>query len=542
MSFFGRLLGRKDDGNVDEPAAMPWDQSPSMLTFIRSHIVADQSGLTQAGRILPDEERVTAGSKIRWAPGAHDGVGIYHMERGDNNDSINKTMELVLDFCRQPTAKNKAAVYRHIVAESVAPIIDSVIEKLVQEKRINQVRLHELARSLVTEAPDREPVKFGIALLGLFRNPADQELYQVLGRHDEFTLFCAVALANSSDEPDDALWTLARNVTGWGRIHAIERLAKTSKPEIKDWLLRDGFRNSVMNEYLAATCARAGGLRNALLDDDVDRTLLTAAGEIIEALINGGPAEGIDDYDDAQSVIASYLHHMAISAETVRDFLHVHAIKRLLDRDDSKWLPQFEAGWTPENRDSLRAKCASILGWADWSTKVQSQLTSTDDMEFHYANLAAQAIGIPTWDIHWQRLQHKPTDGGRWYDVMIGCDEPRLTQVLEFAAASLDLNTLATGAADELGIGPGFERHSCLDFVLQELRRFPRRGATLIEAGLRSPVVRNRNMAIVAVAAWPRDEWPASLENAVRVAALAEPCDEVRENLQKVLNGEPLSN
>src|SRR5207237_8938078 len=125
-------------------------------------------------------------------------------------------------------------------------------------------RLYELARSFVTEAPDREPVKFGIALLGLFRQPADQELFHTLGRHDEFTLFCAVALANASEDHDETLWKLARIGTGWARVHAVERLAQTENPAIKDWLLREGFRNSIMYEYLAGTCARARRLPAAL--------------------------------------------------------------------------------------------------------------------------------------------------------------------------------------------------------------------------------------------------------------------------------------
>ena len=60
-----------------------------------------------------------------------------------------------------------------------------------------------------------------VAVLGLFRQPADQELFQTLGRHDEVTLFCAVTIANASEGHDEALCKLARNVTGWGRIHAV---------------------------------------------------------------------------------------------------------------------------------------------------------------------------------------------------------------------------------------------------------------------------------------------------------------------------------
>ena len=107
-----------------------------------------------------------------------------------------------------------------------------------------------------------------------------------------------------------------------------------------------------MYEYLAATCARAGGLLAALSEDRVDRELLTAAGEIIQALIVGGPAEGIDDYEDARPVIESYLGHMASSAETIEDFLHVNSIKGYLDEDDSRWAGRYDAGWTSRMPES----------------------------------------------------------------------------------------------------------------------------------------------------------------------------------------------
>lgn len=71
---------------------------------------------------------------------------------------------------------------------------------------------------------------------------------------------------------------------------------------------------------------QGGRLLAALSEDHVDRELLTAAGEIIQALISGGPAEGIDDYEDASLVIEYLLDHMATSAETVEDFLHVNSI------------------------------------------------------------------------------------------------------------------------------------------------------------------------------------------------------------------------
>ncbi len=541
MSFLRRLFGGKGDDGGHEPPSMPCDQGPSILEFVRSHIAPDKAGMAEDGYTLPDEERIAQGSKIRWAAGAMDGVTTHHMGAGENEETVRRTVELVLAYSRQPTAMNKAAVYQHVIAGHVVSIIDPVSEALVNEQGISHERLYELARSFVTEAPDREPVKFGIALLGLFRQPDDRELFQTLGRHDEFTLFCAVALANSSDDPDEALWTLARNVTGWGRIHVVERLAQTTNPAIKRWLLREGFRNSVMYEYLAATCARAGGLLAALSEDHVDRELLTAAGEIIQALIAGGPAEGMDDYEDARPVIESYLGHMASSAETIEDFLHVNSVKGYLDEDDSRWAGRYDAGWTAECRDRLRSLCASILGRPEWTGRVRAKLGSEDEVEFAHADQAAKALGINTWDIHWRRLPEKPLDPGRWYHIMALCDEGRIGKVIEFAEANLDLAKIATGPADELGLGRGFEQHSCLDYVLQELRRFPGRGARLVEAGLKSPVVRNRNMAVAALAAWPRGEWSGGLEKSLEQAARCEPNQGVRERMNKALKGDPLS-
>jgi hypothetical protein len=124
---------------------------------------------------------------------------------------------------------------------------------------------------------------------------------------------------------------------------------------------------------------------------------------------------------------------------------------------------------------------------------------------------------------------------------MVRCDESRIGPVVEFAEASIDLGAIATGAGDEFGLGRGFEPHSCLDCVLQDLRRFPGRGARLIEAGLNSPVVRNRNMAVAALAAWSRREWPGGLVESLERAAGCEPNEDVRERMHQALRGEPLS-
>jgi hypothetical protein len=295
-----------------------------------------------------------------------------------------------------------------------------------------------------------------------------------------------------------------------------------------------------MYEYLAATCARTGGLLEALSRDQVDKELLTSAGEIIEALINGGPAENIDDYEDARPVLESFLGHMESRASTVEDFLHVNAIKQLLVLDGDHWEARYNSGWTEDFRIRCRSMCESIVSRPEWEPRIREQLGSDDEMAFSRADQAAKALGIDTWQIHWSRLQVKPSDSGRWYHVMVGCNEDRIDQVLEFAKRTIDLDAIATGASNEMGLGPKFEQHSCLNYVLQDLHRFPGRALELVVAGLNSPVVRSRNCATNVLSNWPKDAWSSELVSCLNEAASSEPDQQVKERMKKVLNGEPL--
>ena len=333
---------------------------------------------------------------------------------------------------------------------------------------------------------------------------------------------------------------MAKNVDGWGRIQVVERLAETDDAEIKNWLLREGYQNSVMYEYLAYTCASAGGLLAALSENKVDRELLTSSGEILEALIAGGPAECIDDYDDGALVTEMYLDHLIGAADSICDFLHVNAIKDYLSDIEADWDSRSKRGWTTERRSDLLESCNAILNQHAWSEKVNEALLSDDEVEFHQANQAAKALGLDTWEYHWRRWQAKPTDSGRWFHVVWQVDEQRFPQILQAAENTIDLAAIATGPSDALGFGPEYEHHSRLDYLLQELPRFPGKGAAFIEAGLKSPVVRNRNMAIAALVEWQADYRDGTPFEALRAAERIEPEDDVRERMTKVLSGESL--
>lgn len=539
MGLFKWLgFGTNDASPPTAPPAMPWDAKPSLYDFVRDHLRADGGGLTDGGTTLPDEERYSAGETLRWAPGARDGVMSHHAGgQGDDPGPTDKILAAVRDYCVSPTAQNKLAAYQILRDGEPLSLIDPVLSRIRRTDGITPNRLYDLAHSLATESPDRNPVKFGLGFLGIYAAEHHREVLMTLGRHDEFTLYAAVALRNNPDAAaaEGDLWELARSVHGWGRVHTVERLADTQDARIKDWMLRDGFRNSILNEYLAYTCATTGGLLAALSADDVDDDLLLGGGEILAALINGGPAQSIADYDDAPAAVEHYLRHVARRPSALSQLLTVERIRTFLEGFPADDESESSSRWTPQTRAALLATCREIAGRPLWTDLVRRDQVATDEQTFHNAREAAKTLKIDLWPRLIDRLRAAPDQAGRWYDAAEVADVSRIDDVIRLARESLPLGQIATGPRIESGMGPAFGPHSCLDYLLQRLKDFPGHGGDLLLIGLRSPVIRNRHLSLNALAAWPRATWPAGTREALEAARAAEPEDKVRAHIAEVM-------
>lgn len=167
-------------------------------------------------------------------------------------------------------------------------------------------------------------------------------------------------------------------------------------------------------------------------------------------------------------------------------------------------------------------------------------LRSDGEHAFCNADQAAQALGIDAWEFHWDRLRRSPLDCGCWFDVMKWCDDARIGDVLALAEEHLPIEQIATGPADELGLGPEWNLHSCLENILRDLDRFAGQGARFVEAGLQSPVVRSRNIALHVLSEWREGHWPETMRPLLRQMLEFEPDEDVRERIRKVIAGEEI--
>jgi hypothetical protein len=526
---------RRNEWELPPPEAV-WGERPSLYEHVQRHLLPKGEGLAPGGEELPDESENDSG--FRWAAGAFDGSFSHHFAGNEPPERAGEVLRSLLAVLDRAEADRVRVLYDLLRDGGALEIVDSLLEssRTIPEERTERLRL--LARWIVTQAPDREPVKVALAILGLFQDAQDRDLFLTLGRHEEFTLYAAVALANSQARPDDCLWELGRSVRGWGRIQIVERLAKTHNPRIRRWLLVEGYKNSVMYEYTAALCARAGGLRAELAKEPPAREVVAAAGDLIAALIQGGPAEDMEDYEDGPAVVERYLEILRTRAETLDQLLTVDAVRRFLSGDEVDWSLLEERGWSPRLRRRLLTACEALIARPEWHQKVETELGSSEPAVYYRAAQAARVLGIDVWDRHFERLRQG--DPNLWSAVMRTDDPKRVDRVIALARALLDLDAIASGPTESLGLGPGFELHSRLDFILQELGRFPGHGWELVRAGLRSPSVRNRNIALNSLGAWGRENWPPEAEMALHRALREEPSDDVKMRIEKVLAGQAL--
>ncbi len=546
MNWFKRLLQRPvpmEVAQIQDGFPVPWSVGrPSIHGYLSSFGVEAGQRLPDEAMRLPDEELLLSrqGSQLRWAPGAMDGVLGHHTARSDDPD-VARVLDLLLSAANTRSANATKDFYDLIVCDEVLGKIDSLLDAVSTSPAADPERLRALARWLATESPDRGAVKMGIALLGILQPPLDTAVLTTLGMHEEFTLFAGVALSNTLEEParEEALWSLAKRVEGWGRIHLVERLSNTQNAQIKDWLLREGYRNSVMFQYLAYPCAVGGELLHALQANDIDEALLHGAGDILQALLEGGPAQDMGDYADGADATALYLEHLARRMPArLADYLIASDVAHFVANDDQDWARYEVGGWTAQGRARIAALAQAIVADDRWLALVQEGLRSKDDADFWTAATAAERLGLDPWEVRFER-QHKG-EGDQWFFLMRSDDRARIERVVTLAMAQLDLDQIATGPAEEMGLGAVYAQHSALDMILQDLGRFPSLGWSLVAAGLRSPVVRNRNMALRALSGWGRDQWPTEAESALKVAQDIEPTERVRANMVRVLAGQAL--
>jgi hypothetical protein len=300
----------------------PWPDGPSAYDVLE---VDPTTGRLVEGVRLPDD------GITKWEAGAADGASGHHRGVRSDEQRGRELLRLVEVLVSNPSSEALARLYGAVVEEPLLAAADT-LEAGLRASALSRATLANLGIVLATRCPRREFVKLGILALGVAGRREDASLLERLAAHEELTLYAAQALAHVVDDPETCLLRVARRVHGWGRIQVVERLARSRRTDVRAWLLREGFRNSLDDSYSARVCAEGGELAAALTLPMIDDTLFVSAGRLLAAMAMGGPAPGLKEYADAAAAIECFLVHVNVRRMTPTVAEHLYVVRGALLR------------------------------------------------------------------------------------------------------------------------------------------------------------------------------------------------------------------
>ncbi len=488
----------------------------SIYEYIKTRI--DSTGALPAEAMtLPDEPVGRRYSRIRWVPGALEGLGTRHM-KWDGSEKASRVARL-LELSASGNIAAEEALHDLLRADDVVTFYNDALDLAASRIRNAEPVLHGLARRFATESADRGPVKFGIAMLGSFGDEQDLELVQTLALHDEFGLYAAEAIAELAPDRQHALYDMARKVSGWGRVEAVSRMVATSDPMLRHWLLTEGFRNSVTPQYLAYQCATiadlAGVLSNLQPKAPPDLPLLIGTADLIQALIEPGPAAGFSRYEDAPQVAGSFLRSIQKRRDSVSFYLAAVALREYVTpKPSGQESAEGEATrvqWTEDQQREVAALATRIVSDTGWRRTVTAAV-SDDAANLDQAETAAQKLGIETFELHLHRLTRHSTNPQRW-DLAFAAAEPDdVKRLIELAQTTFGPrfadprahHTASAAAASPANTATSAESRAgaSLEAVLRGIARYPGSGMALVESSLADADDRVRRAAVEALVRW----------------------------------------
>lgn len=319
---------------------------------------------------LPFNE--TPPNKISFMPGAKEGIGIFHFGIEHHKKVPEKIVKLLKRDWKNGSTNSQSKIAEFLHVYGTLSVIDPVLDLILKDRNeIDVKNMFDYAFQLAFESSDEELVKLGIGLFGLLDLSEQQEIINkllILALYEEFTLYVAVAVLKCKNG-NDILFKIAQKVDGWGKIHTVKRMEPESD-EIREWILRKGCANSVMDSYLGLECAIKGDLIGALRRDYIDDELFEGISIIIDAMLDEGPVEGISAYEHAEEALRRYLHIASVRAVTVMQFWRILNLQN--------WLKDAEIA----DRDELQKICDSIVSKESWREKISDVLKNPEDEQF----------------------------------------------------------------------------------------------------------------------------------------------------------------
>ncbi|AXI10974.1 hypothetical protein CUC15_19475 [Oceanobacillus zhaokaii] len=458
---------------------IPWEHKEKIVPFIERQIETHNKIVDER---LPDEEYLYDENHPRMAAGLSDNF----TDDIPTPFYVKKLLKLFEEQINDPTTKTRKTTYEKIIFDNISSYRDEFIERFPQAG-LDETLVQQEALWLLEHAAHREVVKFAITVLGCTNCEKYKDLLYTLGKHEEFTAYVIFALKNGTTEANNDIWRLAQVLHGWGKITAVEQL-EAPTPEIKYWLLTEGCKNTIMNEYLAYTCAVNGELDVALYEETISKELYDGAGLIIEGLLSEHAPEGIEEYPYAGAVLSRFVYHARTHCKTLEDFYPLMKISEFINDEEEIWEERFNNDqWKEHEHTAIQQAIQVFVNDPKWPQLAMDALQQDSNIK---ALEIAQFYQLDITQNLFELMEKYPTNIALYSTVMETNNRQHIQELCTFAETHLSLSNLSEDEQD------------CLQCIVQDLYVHEGVGVPLIEAALKSDIGGLQYHALSVLSEW----------------------------------------
>lgn len=476
--------------------------------------------------------------RLQFAPGMLDRMAVFSQESSKEEKVVKDMVRLLNRFCKAPQWQYLFDMELTLAGYQAISVFSPIMYHFCSKygHRLGVKKILGAAFRITQESTSVELVKIGIGLFGLTDYwgtdkaiDSAEKVLSNLALYEEFTSYVVFAISSWA-AGNRITFQIAQTVDGWGKIYAVEQLEPETE-EIREWILREGCSNGVMDAYLGLECAVKGDLISALRQESLDDQLFNSVAIIINALLDEGPVSGISAYEHAKEALMLFLRH---AQEHTHSINHLWRILQV-----QKWAEDAKVDY----KDEVFAQCVEITQCACWQDKIISIVERHDDaFEFFCACKSADQLGIDISAALFDVVTADPIEYHSYIPQLFRSSE-RASEMILLCENVLPLEKLARGMGDYSFPDTLIQEYFCLDFILSELAAYPLQGVKLVQTGLNSPLVRNRNMACHALSGWvraqkkPLVEISLELYSEVTRVCQIEVNEDTKDSLQKLLDG-----
>lgn len=349
---------------------IPWNNKEAIVPYLEQQF-AEHGKLVN--KELPDDVLLFDENHPRLAPG----FGDQLIDEPVLVSYPKKLVKLFTEQTKNPTEATRKATYEKILEEKVIRYFQEFLGHFNEVEK-DETRVQQEALWLLEHAAHREVVKFALMVLATTDCEKFKDRLKQIALHEEFTGVALFALFNATERANATIWDIAKQVTDWGKLEALNFL-EPEREEIRLWFLTDGIDETVPGSQAALQCADKGKLDIELHEDTISAEVFEGTRKLILALLYEGQYRQMDEYEYAGQVLMRFTKHAKTHCQTMLHFYTLMQIAAYLNEPEDIWEGRFDDNWKPHEKLAVETAIEEISRNPKWLQEAQGYLQEHPD-------------------------------------------------------------------------------------------------------------------------------------------------------------------